>query len=51
MTNLWLFVPMCALLDRAWGGGLPHRIGGGDTVTTVFFMMAGDIETAARRHA
>lgn len=28
MTNLWLFVPVCALLDRAWGGGLPLRIGG-----------------------
>lgn len=28
MTNLWLFVPLCALLDRAWGGGLPLRIAG-----------------------
>jgi hypothetical protein len=28
LSHLWLFVPLCALLDRAWGGGLPLRIGG-----------------------
>lgn len=27
MQHLWLFVPLCALLDRAWGGGLPLRVG------------------------
>lgn len=28
MQHLWLFAPACALLDRAWGGGLPLRIAG-----------------------
>jgi hypothetical protein len=43
LANLWLFVPLCALLDRAWGGGFtwrPFNVGLGKPLSLLMFPAA-----------
>lgn len=43
MQHLWLFVPLCALLDRAWGGGFtwrPFGVGLGKPLSLLMFPAA-----------